>query len=278
MSHPLYQQPEPQREIPPIEEERPRRQELRLPGVVQRPYVTYALLLINIALFALSYLAPQFYEERILIPFISYTDGIVEGKEFYRLFTAMFLHANLVHIGFNMLVLYQIGSHIERYFGHLRFLLIYILGGLLGSLAMLFVSQFGLGASGAIFAIFGAQIVFLYRHRELFGAAGRAQMWSSIRMVAINLFIGVMLNVGAELGGRNGVIGVEAHVGGAIGGAIMAWFIAPYFVLRRVQDPQEGQLPVYIEQANRLSTQIVPMLVYMIGLAGLLYLSIRLLA
>src|SRR5688572_7387031 len=98
MSHPLYKQPEtPQAE----ENPKPRRLELRLPGVVKTPYVTYALLAINIFIFALRFLAPDFYLESILIPGVSDTEGIVQGKEFYRLVTAMFLHANEAHLAFN---------------------------------------------------------------------------------------------------------------------------------------------------------------------------------
>lgn len=275
MSHPLYQQPQvPQAEDSP----KPKRVELRLPGLVKIPYVTYALLAINIALFALRFLAPDFYLERILIPGVSDTVGIVERKEFYRLFTAMFLHANELHIAFNMFSLYQIGRYVERYFGHLRFGLIYALGGLLGSLLMLFASRFGLGASGALFAVFGAQIVFLYRHRELFGAAGRAQMWSSIQIMVVNFIIGFAANIGAEMAGSSGIIGNAAHIGGALGGAILAWFIAPRFVVKHIENPQENEIPIRIVQNNLLSLQLVPLLAYMVGLAAILYLAVSSLA
>jgi rhomboid protease GluP len=277
MSHPLYQQPEaPQQSED--EESKPKRIGLRLPGIAERPYITYALLAINLGLFALKYIAPDFYLEHIIYPGISFTDGIVENKEFYRLFTAMFLHANEIHIAFNMLVLYQIGGYVERYFGHLRYIIIYLLGGLLGSLLMLFVSDAGLGASGAIFAIFGAQIAFLYRQRQLFGAVGRAQMWASVRIIALNLIIGIVANLGSQVAGGNPVIGNAAHFGGAVGGAILAWFIAPHFVLKHVENPQEGELPIRIEQDNRLALQLVPLLVYMIGLAIILYLAVLTLA
>jgi rhomboid protease GluP len=271
MSHPLYQKPE-----PPQAEEAPKPKGIRLslPGVIERPYLSYILIAINVFLFALKYLAPSFYEEQILLPGISYTEWILRDKEFYRLFTAMFLHANEMHLAFNMLALYSIGGYVERYFGHLRFILIYILGGLLGSLLMLFFSEAGLGASGAIFAIFGAQIVFLYLHRELFGAAGRAQMWRSIQLMGINFLIGFAANIGSEYAGGGLRIGNAAHIGGAVGGAMLAWYIAPRFILKRLETPLEGGLSVTIEQKQRLSGALIPLLVYLIGLAAILFFAV----
>jgi rhomboid protease GluP len=271
MSHPLYQEPEPQEDS---EKPTPRGIRLKLPGVIERPYLSYALVIINIALFLLHYFAPSFYEEQILYAGFSYTEGILRDKEFYRLFTAMFLHANEAHLAFNMLALFSIGGYVERYFGHLRFILIYILGGLLGSLLMLFVSEAGLGASGAIFAIFGAQIVFLYLHRELFGAAGQAQMWRSIWLMVFNFLIGFAVNIGSQFTDGTVMIGNAAHMGGAMGGAVLAWYIAPRFVVKRLEQPLANGLTVAIEQNNRLTAQLIPLLVYLIALAAILFLAV----
>jgi membrane associated rhomboid family serine protease len=275
MSHPLYQQPEaPQAEEAP----KPRGVRLRLPGVIETPYLTYALLAINIGIFLLQYLMPEFYEENILFAGFSYTTGILRDKEFYRLFTAMFLHANLAHLALNMLSLYSIGASVERYFGHLRFILIYLLGGILGSLLMLFVSEAGLGASGAIFAIFGAQIVFLYLHRGLFGEMARAQMWRSIWIMGFNFLAGFAINIGSQATGANIMVGNAAHIGGAIGGAVLAWFIGPRFVVRPLEKPLENGVDLTIDQSNKLSSALIPLLVYLIVLASILFAAVRFIA
>src|SRR5690606_30425031 len=112
---------------------------------------------------------------------------LVQGQ-YHRLFTAMFLHAGLLHIFFNMYALYLFGSILEPLFGHLRFIIIYLLGGLTGSVlsvvlgdpnppfAQMVFAGASVGASGAVFAIFGAEMVFIYRHRALLGERGRAQL------------------------------------------------------------------------------------------------------
>jgi rhomboid protease GluP len=225
----------------------------------------------------LQYLLPDFYEQQILSAGFSHTEAILRYKEFYRLFTAMFLHASLAHLTLNMLALY-FGASIERYFGHWRFILIYIFGGLLGSLLMLFVSEAGLGASGAIFAVYGAQIAFLYINRDIFGPMGREQMWRSIRIMGFNFLAGFAFNIGSQYAGGNTMIGNAAHIGGAIGGAILAWFIAPQFVVKRLEQPLANGLNIAIEQSKKLSDALIPLLVYLIALAAILFAAVEFIA
>src|SRR5258708_36948653 len=76
----------------------------------------------------------------------------------------------MIHIGFNGYALWPVGRLIEIFFGHARFALIYLLGGLCGSgTSFIFSRGASLGASGAIMAIFGAEMVFLYQNRRLLG-------------------------------------------------------------------------------------------------------------
>ncbi|MCL2016741.1 MAG: rhomboid family intramembrane serine protease [Defluviitaleaceae bacterium] len=86
---------------------------------------------------------------------------ILEDGQFYRLFTAMFVHFGWVHLVFNLAGLLIFGIRVERYFGKLQFLLIYLLAGLTSSVASLFLTQgFSAGASGAVYGLVGA--VFIY--------------------------------------------------------------------------------------------------------------------
>ena len=96
--------------------------------------------------------------------------GVAEG-EWWRLITAAFLHYGLIHLGMNMLVLWFIGPPLEEYFGHWRYLLVYLVSGLAGSAGALVASPNALtvGASGAIWGIMGAALVLEARKIWVFG-------------------------------------------------------------------------------------------------------------
>jgi rhomboid protease GluP len=137
---------------------------------------------------------------------------IVSGQ-LWRLFTPMFLHGSILHIAFNMYALSKIGPRLERYYGHWRFLALYFLSGFGGNVfSMMFTEAPSLGSSTAIFGLIGAQGVFFYHNRALFGAATRAALNGIIMIAAVNLIIG--LNPGIDNWG---------HIGGLVGGIIFAW-------------------------------------------------------
>jgi rhomboid protease GluP len=240
--HPLEQtppQPPPQpNETPPPQQRHP--VTLHIPSV--RPTVTYALLVVNILVFIIRAFSISIDEQLFLWGANHQPDVLLNGQ-FYRLFTSMFLHAsiygpfgnfvleNSLHLIFNCYVLYQVGTQVERLFGHLRYALIYMLGGLAGSIASVVLGDpisYSVGASGAVFAVLGAQLIYLYQHRKLLGARGRAQMQSVITFMIINFAFGALTSIGRS------PIRVDnwAHIGGALGGMILAWFIAPLFIVR----------------------------------------------
>ena len=80
------------------------------------------------------------------------------GHEWYRLVTAMFLHGGLIHIGFNMMVLLDIGPMVEEVYGSARYLFLYLVMGIAGYLLSAFAGHFSVGASGAILGIIGLLI------------------------------------------------------------------------------------------------------------------------
>ena len=201
----------------------------RLPMVP--PRVTLALLAINVGVFALGTLLPVVGRQLFQTGASRSYEVLVQG-EVQRLFTAMFLHAGMMHLFFNMYALYIIGRGVEGLCGHARFLLIYLLGGLTGSLLSValgspdpWLSAPSVGASGAVFAIFGAEMVWLYRHRRLLGAAAGRQLRSLLMLLGINLAIGLLSSVGAA-GIR---IDNWAHLGGLAGGLALTWVIGPVF-------------------------------------------------
>lgn len=201
----------------------------RLPRVP--PRMTMLLLAINVAVFALGNLLPFAGRQFFLAGASRSYEVLVQG-EVQRLFTAMFLHAGLMHLVFNMYALYVIGRGVEGLFGHARFLLVYLLGGLTGSLLSValgstnpWTSVPSVGASGAVFAIFGAEMVWLFRHRRLLGAAAGHQLRSLLMVLGLNLALGLLSSTG--VGGMR--IDNQAHLGGLAGGLALTWAIGPVY-------------------------------------------------
>jgi rhomboid protease GluP len=116
-----------------------------------------------------------------------------------------------------MYALFALGPQLERFYGHGRFLMLYLLGGFAGNVVSFLLSpEYSLGASTAIFGLIGAQGVFLYRHRKMFGGVAQRALTNIITVAVVNLIIG--LSPGIDNWG---------HVGGLLGGTLFAWFGGP---------------------------------------------------
>jgi len=182
------------------------------------PFVTFVLIGINVSLFVLELATggqlngtgSWIYEKGVLVSTAVDSSGQVVGLsegEWWRLVTATFLHYGPLHLGMNMLVLWFIGPPLEEYFGHWRYLLVYLVSGLAGSAGALVWSPNALtvGASGAIWGIMGAALVLEARKIWVFGG-------QAMGLVVFNLAI-TFLIPGISIGG---------HVGGLIGGGLCA--------------------------------------------------------
>ena len=182
------------------------------------PIVTQTLIGINVALFVLELATggqlngtgSWIYEKGVLVSTAVDSSGQVVGVaegEWWRLITAAFLHYGLIHLGMNMLVLWFIGPPLEEYFGHGRYLLVYLVSGLAGSAGALIWSPNALtvGASGAIWGIMGAALVLEARKIWVFGG-------QAMGLVIFNLAITFVIP-GISIGG---------HVGGLVGGGLCA--------------------------------------------------------
>jgi rhomboid protease GluP len=220
---------------------------LRLP--TSRPIITYVLLAIIVIVFVAQMVTDQLnFPDQPLLRFgaVNYRRILAFG-EYYRLFTAMFLHVNQVHIFFNGIALWQFGQSVERFFGHTRFALIYFLGGLCGSIAsFIFTRGLSVGASAAIFAIFGAEMVFLYRNRRLLGPAAQRELRSLIILLVINLGLGFY----TQFGPSEVIIDNWAHIGGFFAGVVLAWFIAPQYHLQTDLTAPTGY---HVEDSNPMA-------------------------
>ena len=172
---------------------------------------TYAIIAICVGVFLL-----QYFSDEITFRFASFGPAIAIQHEYYRLFTATFLHSTdfLLHILFNMYILYSYGPDVERAFGTPRYLFMYLAAGLTGSAASYAFNEcggFSVGASGAIFGVMGILLVFLYNRRD--SQFVRAHLNSIIGFIAINLFLGFAVSQ----------IDNYAHIGGLIGGAALGY-------------------------------------------------------
>jgi rhomboid protease GluP len=143
---------------------------------------------------------------------------VAQGGEVWRLLTSLFLHSGFVHIAFNMVALYFLGTLAESAFGHWRFFALYLLSGLSGGLALLYFGGFdqpAVGASGAIFGLLGSVLGYSLR-RGTFS-------WQNplIRQLLILLAINVWLGLSIDN------ISNTAHMGGLVGGLLFGWLMAP---------------------------------------------------
>jgi membrane associated rhomboid family serine protease len=192
---------------------------VRMRDMASVPQVTYALIAINIAAFVaegnLSFGGQptnSVYEKGALLGSEARLpgQGVAHGQ-LWRIVTSGFLHENLVHIGFNMYVLYILGLQLEPVLGRVKFGAIYAVSLLTGSFGALLVSPHAItvGASGAVFGVMGAFAVEL-RARQL--PLMRGGMGGIGGLILINLVISFTLP-GISWGG---------HIGGLIGGALAA--------------------------------------------------------
>jgi rhomboid protease GluP len=195
---------------------------------IARPRLTYFLLGVNLLVF-LAMIAYGYWrydtwtgteDMRVLVDFGAKVNQLIARGETWRLFTAMFLHIGVLHLLFNLYALNALGPLVEGYFGHGRFAAIYLVGGLFGSLASYaFSLSPSAGASGAIFGLAGATTVYFFRYRENFGARGQAILQNMLLVIGINLIFGFT------------AAGIDnwGHIGGLVGGAIVAVGLLPRY-------------------------------------------------
>jgi rhomboid protease GluP len=188
---------------------------LRLPQ--RRPLVTYTLLVITIIIFAAQMISQSALGEDLPLVFGAKINNLIRNGEYWRFLSPALLHASLMHIAFNMYALFSIGPGMERFYGHWRFLALYGLSALGGNILSFLLSPgISVGASTAIFGLVGAEGVFIFHNRRLFGSRSRAMLTNIGVIVAINLVLG--LSPGIDNWG---------HMGGLFTGLVFAWFAGP---------------------------------------------------
>lgn len=143
---------------------------------------------------------------------------VVLDNEWWRLGTAMFLHGGIIHVLMNMFSLYLIGRGAEMYFDAKSYLSIYIFSGAIGGLVSLYMHpvSVGVGASGAIFGVFGALAGFFLAHKEQIPKESKSFMKSFGVIIVINLIIGFSIES----------VDVSAHIGGLAVGFIGGFLLS----------------------------------------------------
>ena len=174
----------------------------------KKPIVTYIIIVLNLMVFLYGML----HSNDELINIFGNNYELVQKGQFYRLLTCMFVHGSIMHLLLNMYALYTIGPVVERYYGKSKYIFIYLVSGLLGSVfSSVFMSagSISIGASGAIFGLLGSICYFTYYYRATLQGILRE---SIVPVIIINLIIGFMLPS----------VDLVAHIGGLLGGILVS--------------------------------------------------------
>ena len=179
----------------------------------KKPILTYILILINVIVFALMYIYGNGSEDiETLKNFGANYIPLVKSGEYIRLITSAFVHIGIIHLLSNMYALYVIGRQVEQLYGRMKYILIYFISAITGSLFTVVFSSsntVAAGASGAIFGLLGALLYFGYSYR---GYIGNSIINQVLPAILLNLVIGF----------SSPNIGNSAHIGGLIGGYLIS--------------------------------------------------------
>ena len=183
---------------------------------IKKEPVTVLFILLNILIFVIvDFTGGSENTVHMIACGAAYPPLILEEGETYRLFTCMFLHFGIYHIANNMLVLFVLGQRLEPVLGKVKFILVYLLGGLGGNIFSLLMETkkaeyaVSAGASGAVFAVMGAMLYVEIRSR------GRIQDISVRQMM-------IMAGFSLYFGFTSTGVDNAAHVGGLVCGFILA--------------------------------------------------------
>jgi membrane associated rhomboid family serine protease len=189
------------------------------------PFVTYALIAINVLVFVLLELPQGQNLDAFLTRWGTIPAQIVAGNGLLTLITSMFLHGGWLHLGSNMLFLWIFGDNVEDAFGHWLYLLFYLVSGIAASFAHILVDTSstipGVGASGAIAGVLAAYIV-------LFGSRPvRVLMGGMLTNVPSYVMIGLwfVTQLVSGFGGQSDGVAYWAHIGGFVAGLVLTFLL-----------------------------------------------------
>ena len=175
--------------------------------------ITYLLIAINVIMYLITLFAFDNFDYGLIVLGANNRLLVLDG-EIHRLITSAFLHGNLIHLFVNMYSLWIIGSQVETYIGKIKYLVVYLLSALMGSIfSIVFLeNSLSVGASGAIFGLMGCLLYFGYHYRLYLSNTLTSQI---IPIIVLNLFIGFTATS----------IDNAAHIGGLIGGYLSTMIV-----------------------------------------------------
>lgn len=187
-----------------------------------KPWITIGIIAINVIMYIVTAYLSFVYangsifnsDTNVLILLGAKVNELIAEGQYYRLISCMFLHGGIVHLGVNMYSLYAIGPMVEKVHGKAKYTAIYLFAGICASIfSYIFSTSVSIGASGAIFGLLGAVLVFAIKSK---GKTGNAFIRSIISVIFINIFIGATLPN----------IDNYAHIGGLLGGMLLAFLLS----------------------------------------------------
>ncbi len=215
--------------------------------MVPATIVAWSLAAANVAMFLALELSGGSDNRRALLQLGAKIGPLIDQGQYWRLFTAAFLHIGLAHLAFNSAALLTFGRLAEVILGHTRFLTIYVLSAIASTTASYaFLPGLSVGASGALFGIGGAVVVFYALNRRLSGPAGQNQLAGYVLLLGVNVAFG-FVQPGIDNYG---------HLGGLVAGAVLGFFLAPRFVARPTDDG--AFVDVHAESSRPVSWLAVP--------------------
>ncbi|MGV8983585.1 rhomboid family intramembrane serine protease [Clostridium sp.] len=187
-----------------------------------KPWITIGIIAINVIMYIITAYLSFVYakgsifnsDTNVLILLGAKVNELIQQGQYYRLVSCMFLHGGIVHLGVNMYSLYAIGPMVEKVYGKAKYIAIYFISGIVASVfSYIFSTSVSIGASGAIFGLLGAVLIFAVKSK---GKTGSGFIKSILSVIFINIFIGVTLPN----------IDNFAHMGGLLGGMVIAFLVS----------------------------------------------------
>jgi len=190
-------------------------------GLKDKPYITFGIIAVNVLMYVVTAYLSFVYANgsifdsdiNVLILLGAKVNDLIAQGQYYRLVSCMFLHGGILHLAVNMYSLYAIGPMVEQVYGKVKYIAIYFVAGICSSIfSYIFSTSVSIGASGAIFGLLGAVLVFAIKSK---GKTGNAIIKNILSVIFVNILIGMTLPN----------IDIFAHAGGLFGGIAISFLV-----------------------------------------------------
>jgi membrane associated rhomboid family serine protease len=234
------------------------------PLPTHEPLWTYVILGINGLLWLAMTLSGGSENLGVLVRFGAKVNVLIVLGEYWRFVAPIFLHIGFWHLALNAYALLIFGRDVEQLFGRARFLALYGLAGLAGSVASFLGNDaISAGASGAIFGLVGAMVMYLFTHRRNLGRWGRQRLSNLLVVVGLNLMWGFVATG----------IDIFGHIGGLLAGLLLGWAYCPRYqaVLPSLPWEPVGLVDAFSRRRAWLATAGVVTALYLLAWAGIIH-------